>query len=147
MWTNTCFWEDWYFPLSFLSCQGRHHPPSHPHGLCLPRNSKKSKKPPKCLQTPDISPRFLMIASVTGTRREGSHLEKKQFFLCREMFTCELRGWMHLQCSSFNLTLLLKKWRNFFFFPRSVLKLLSLLLFLLFVFIAFFLHPSVHNVV
>lgn len=49
---------------------------------------------------------------------------------------------MHLQFGSFNLTLLLKKFRNnFFFFSGSVLKLLSLLPFLLFVFIAFFSSP------
>lgn len=50
--------------------------------------TQKNAKPPKSFQTSDISTRFLMISSVTGTRQKGIHLEKKQFFFCQEMFTC-----------------------------------------------------------
>lgn len=43
--------------------------------LWPPKNEKKtttkSIKKPQSIQNPDISPRFLMISSVTRTRREG----------------------------------------------------------------------------
>jgi len=52
--------------------------------------TQKIKTTPKSFQNPDISPRFLIISSLTGTRGESSRLEKRQFFLCREMFTHQL---------------------------------------------------------
>lgn len=53
-----------------------------PAAVSLSPGTQKNPKNSKSFQNPDVSPRFLTISSARGTRQEGSHLEKRQFFLC-----------------------------------------------------------------
>lgn len=144
MCTNRCFWEYCYRPLSSmglvsLTCwmvEGGAVLPSMVSPQGIPKKTPNQRAPQSLTSHPGFLPSLLQEV-------QGSHLENRQFFLCWEMSTCWHWGWM--QFGSFQLTPLLKNIRNFFF-SGSVLKLLSQLLFLLFVFIAFcFLHPSVHK--
>lgn len=104
--------------------------------------TQKNAKPPKSFQTSDISTRFLMISSEAGTRQKGILLEKKAILLLPgDVYMLTLRM-DALAVQFIQSHTAFKKIQNFFFFsPRSVLKLLSLLPFLLLVFIALFSSP------
>lgn len=113
---------------------------SSPCGLRLPRNSKKSKNPQKL---PNLRHLNQVSYDLFCNRNKAKRhpLRKKAILLLPgDVYMLTLRM-DALAVQFIQSHTAFKKIQNFFFFPGSVLKLLSLLPFLLLVFIALFSSP------